>query len=209
MRQRANESGVDFIKRFREIKNLCFSLTLPDNQVAALGVRGLMPSLREKLVGVDYESLSQLAQKVAVSDSQLHGGRRDNNQFRNNAMVDSYDSDETNDEVAAEQNWGRKTVLVPKAWGMEGNYDFNVTKADKLFDFLLEKGQIKLPEDYLKPTAEQLKNKKFCKYHGVTSHGTNECRVFRAHIQKAIEQGLLKFDVARKMSVDQNPFPKG
>lgn len=92
---------------------------------------------------------------------------------------------------------------------MEENYDFDVTKAVKLFDFLLDKGQIKLPDDYVKPTAKQLKNKKFCKYHNVTSHGTNECRVFRAHIQKAIQRGLLKFDTGKKMSVDQNPFPKG
>ena len=41
---------------------------------------------------------------------------------------------------------GKKTVMVPNPWGkgVEESYDFNVTKSDKLFDFLLERGQIKL-----------------------------------------------------------------
>jgi hypothetical protein len=32
-----------------------------------------------------------------------------------------------------------------------------------------------------------LKNKKFCKFHSATSHSTNECRIFRQHIQRAIQ----------------------
>lgn len=66
LKQRANESGFESVKRFRETKNLCFSMTLPDNQLAALAVRGLMPPLREKLAGSEFENLSQLAQKVPV-----------------------------------------------------------------------------------------------------------------------------------------------
>ena len=38
--------------------------------------------------------------------------------------------------------------MVPNPWGraVGESYDFDVTKSDKLFDFLLEKGQIKLPD---------------------------------------------------------------
>ena len=37
---------------------------------------------------------------------------------------------------------GKKTVMVPNPWGrgVEESNDFDVTKSDKLFDFLLEKG---------------------------------------------------------------------
>ena len=55
---------------------------------------------------------------------------------------------------------------------------------------------------------EQLKNKKFCKFHNATSHSTNECRILQQHIQRAIQQGRLKFDTPRKMKVDDNPFPR-
>ena len=83
-----------------------------------------------------------------------------------------------------------------------------MTKADKLFDFLLEKGQIKLPTNHVILPLDQLKNKKFCKYHNTTSHSTNDCRIFRQHIQRAIQQEKLKFDTAQKMKIDDNPFPK-
>ena len=76
----------------------------------------------------------------------------------------------------------------------------------KLFDFLLEKGQIKLPDGHVMLPPDQLKNKKFCKFYNATSHSTNECRIFQQHIQKAIQQGRLKFDMPRKMKVDDNPF---
>ena len=74
------------------------------------------------------------------------------------------------------------------------SYDFDVTKSDKFFDFFLEKGQIKLPDGHVMLPPDQLKNKKFCKFHNATSHSTNECRIFRQHIQRAIQQGRLKFD---------------
>jgi len=59
------------------------------------------------------------------------------------------------------------------------NYDFDVTKADKIFDFLLEKGQLRLSTNHVIPSAEELKRKKYCKFHNTSSHGTNECRVFK------------------------------
>jgi hypothetical protein len=70
--------------------------------------------------------------------------------------------------------------MVPNPWGRKNkeNYDFDVTKADKLYDFLLKKGQIKLPANHVMLPPEQLKNKKLCKYHNATSHTTNDCRIF-------------------------------
>ena len=43
--------------------------------------------------------------------------------------------------------WGR---------GVKESYDFDVTKSDKLFDFLLEKGQIKLPDGHVMLPPNQL-----------------------------------------------------
>ena len=75
----------------------------------------------------------------------------------------------------AEWNWGKKTVMVLNPWekGVEVSYDFDVTKSDKLFDFLLERGQIKLPANHVMLSPDQLKNKKFYKFRNATSHSTN------------------------------------
>ena len=59
------------------------------------------------------------------------------------SVDDGYEDDEEEEVAAARWNWGKKTVMVPNPWerGVEESYDFDVTKSDKLFDFLLEKGQ--------------------------------------------------------------------
>ena len=100
------------------------------------------------------------------------------------SVDDSYEDDEEEEVAVAEWNWGKKIVMVPNPWGkgVEESYDFDVTKLGKLFDFLLEKGQIKLPDNHVMLPPDQLKNKKFCKFHNATSHSTNECRIFRHHI---------------------------
>ena len=99
-------------------------------------------------------------------------------------------------------------VPNPSERGIEESYDFNVTKLDKLFDFLLKKGQIKLPDNHFMLPPNQLKNKKFCKVHNAIPHSTNECRVFQQHLQRTIQQERLKFDMPRKIKVNDNPFPR-
>jgi hypothetical protein len=56
---------------------------------------------------------------------------------------------------------------------------FDVKKADKILDFLLRKKQIQLSPNHNIPSADELKNKKYCKWHNSNSHSTNECKVFR------------------------------
>ena len=101
---------------------------------------------------------------------------------------DGYEDDKEEEVAVAEWNWGKKTVMVPNPWrrGVKESYDFDVTKLDKLFDFLLANGQIKLPDNHVMLHPNQLKNKKFYKFYNATSHSTNECRIFRQHIQRAI-----------------------
>ena len=65
--------------------------------------------------------------------------------------VDDDYEDKEEEVTVAEWNWGKRTVMVPNPWerGVEESYDFDVTKSNKLFDFLLEKGQIKLPDGHV------------------------------------------------------------
>jgi hypothetical protein len=46
MRQRNNESGSEFIQRFREVRSRCYSLNLSDGQLAELALQGMSPILR-------------------------------------------------------------------------------------------------------------------------------------------------------------------
>jgi hypothetical protein len=90
-------------------------------------------------------------------------------------------------------------------------FGFDVTKADKIFDLLLQEGQIKLSQYHTIPSADELKKIRYCKWHDATFHSTNDCKIFRQQIQIAIEQGRLKFEIPKKpskpMKIDQHPFP--
>ena len=77
IRQRTNESSVEFLQRFRETRNLCFSLNLTDDQLAVLAVQRMLPTWRKKLLGQEFDNLGQLAQRVAALNSQFQSIRRD------------------------------------------------------------------------------------------------------------------------------------
>jgi hypothetical protein len=77
MKQRTNESGIEFLQRFRETRNLCFSLNLTNNQLAVLAVQEMLLAWREKLLGQEFDNLDQLAQRVAILNSQFQNMRRE------------------------------------------------------------------------------------------------------------------------------------
>jgi hypothetical protein len=126
-------------------------------------------------------------------------------------MSDPHDVDFDGDdlEVATTKwKWGKALVFCPWVKEIENAYDFDVKKADKIFNLLLEKKQLRLPVNHVIPSAEKLKGKKYCKFHNGTNHNTNKCRIFLLHIQKAIEHGKIKFEPAKKptMDIDKRPF---
>jgi hypothetical protein len=64
LKQRHNETPLEFLRRFREVKGMCFSLNLPDDQLANMAVAGMLPAVREKLFGMEFDNLGQLAKAV-------------------------------------------------------------------------------------------------------------------------------------------------
>ncbi|XP_022897697.1 uncharacterized protein LOC111411394, partial [Olea europaea var. sylvestris] len=58
------------------------------------------------------------------------------------------------------------------------------------------------------PNPEQIKGKKYYKWHNAWSHLTNNCLIFRHVLQDAIESGRITFDDKKKMAVDEDPFPQ-
>ena len=51
MRQKNNESGSEFVQRFREVRSRCYSLNMSDGQLAKLVLQGMSPLIREKFDG--------------------------------------------------------------------------------------------------------------------------------------------------------------
>jgi hypothetical protein len=71
----------------------------------------------------------------------------------------------------AEWSWGCKSKPfmcsslkpVSKSRQDEMRYTFNVSKCDRIFDYLLREKQIKLPSSHVIPSLEQLKKYVYCK----------------------------------------------
>ena len=55
------------------------------------------------------------------------------------------------------------------------------------------------------PPLEQRQKKGFCKYHNYLGHNTSNCYLFRDLVQKAIQEGRLKF-AGRRMKIDDDPL---
>jgi hypothetical protein len=102
-----------------------------------------------------------------------------------------YASESSDDEEAgmcvAEWSWASKSrpfvcsSLKPasKSQQDEIRFTFDVTKCDRIFDYLLQEKQIKLPSNHVIPSSEQLKKYTYCKWHNSYSHATNDCNIFR------------------------------
>ena len=73
----------------------------------------------------------------------------------------------------------KKLMSCPFGHKEPEKFAFDITKSDRIFDFLLQEGQIKLSPNHVIPSAEELKKIEYCKWHNATSHSTNECKVFR------------------------------
>ena len=57
-------------------------------------------------------------------------------------MTDPYDADSDEDDLevtAVERTWGKAPVSCPWVKETESTYDFDIRKADKIFDLLIEK----------------------------------------------------------------------
>jgi hypothetical protein len=150
LKQRHNETPMEFLRRFREVKGMCFSLTLPDDQLVDMAVAGMLPALREKLFGMEFDNLGQLSQKLSLMCNQAYGFKKDTRFNKHHDIANIYnqfleradqmeDSDDDQEVAATEIMWGKEPLTMNQRWikQTKGTYDFDVTKADKLFEFLV------------------------------------------------------------------------
>ena len=194
LRQHNDESVESFVQRLRDVKNKCYSLVLDDRQLADLDFQELLPHIKDKYASQEFESLSHMVQRISDEDIKAFEPRKAWN--KKVSFVDeatSLDSDEEPVIGLAEWVKNKKPMSCPFGQKELEKFAFDITKADRIFDFLLQEGQIKLSPNHVIPSAKELKKIKYCKWHNATSHNTNECKVFRQQLQLAIESGRIKF----------------
>ncbi|KAK1649510.1 hypothetical protein QYE76_067315 [Lolium multiflorum] len=156
----------------------------------------------------DYPSLAHMVQKRRYMNSATQVYQ---DKFKRAVVLVEADEDEgsAGDQEVAVAEWTRGASPVSCKWvkpqGPPRGFDFDVTKAEQIFDLLLKEKQLKVPEGHKIPTSQELNGKPY-KWHNTFTHTTNGCRVWRRQIQMAIEQGRLIFS-QYAMKVDTHPFP--
>jgi hypothetical protein len=129
LRQRNNETPTEFLKRFRETKSMCFSLKIPDDQLAGMAVAGMLPTIQEKLFMIEFDDLGQLSHRLSLMSNQAYGFKKDSRFVKHNDIAEiynqflerAYQEDEYDDEeeiAAAEMVWGKEPVGgLPEKFG--------------------------------------------------------------------------------------------
>jgi hypothetical protein len=176
-----------------------------------LAFQGLLTPIKEKFATCEFESLSQLLHWVSAHE-RCFQEQRANRLKKLIALVQwaSDDEEEANGFDIGLAEWTRNKQTVQCPWVKEVSerrqYGFDMNKADQIFDLLLKEKQIKLLVEHVIPSAEELRNRKYCKWHHSWSHHTNECKIFCQQVQATTEQGRLAFGKA-PMKIDHTPFP--
>ena len=153
-------------------------MNLSDGQLAGLTLQGMYPLIREKFKGQDFESLAHLVQRVSAFESQHRTLCKEMFLKGTVVMFDPYDVDSDEDEEVStvEWTWGKAPVSCPWVKEKKDVYNFDVKKVDRIFDLLLEEKQLRLPANHVIPLAEELKGKKYYKFHNAMTQNTSDCR---------------------------------
>ena len=225
VKQKYNEPVHDYIRRFRDVRNRCFSVNIAEKDLADIAFSGLLAHIKDKLEGHEFLDVSQLLQKALTHENRAREVKQ-STQFRDNQNKDKVsptvntlecDSDSASDDdveiCVAEWVHMPKSkpfacpALKPTPAKREVKFTFDVSKCDKKFDMLLQGKQIRLRGGHVFPSPEELRRKAYYKWHNSFSHATNDCNVFRRQVQSAINDGRLTFTDGDKMKLDTDPFP--
>jgi hypothetical protein len=155
LRQKYTETISDYLRRFREVRNRCYNLTIVEKDLADLAFAGLTPYLRDKLDEQEFFDTNQLLQHALPYKNQAKSSRfrdsanKDKKKHHVNFVDEETDDEEGNKIYVAEsvEKSGDKPIpcsfLKPNGGRREERrYTFDVSKCDCLFDLLLQGGVI-------------------------------------------------------------------
>jgi hypothetical protein len=191
-------------------KNRCYSTRISEKEAVELASLGLLKPIRDLAFQLEFTSLAHLVQKL-MTHEQRHPELYQEKFKCQVAVVDAKEAEDSGEEQEVSvAEWTRGANHVPCKWvkqtGPAKGFDFDVGKVEQIFGLLLKEKQLKFPEGYKPPTAQEWKGRSYCKWHDSFTHSTSDCKELRRQIQLAIEHGRLIWGQTA-MKVDTQPFP--
>ncbi len=68
---------MEYIQRFRDVRNRCYTLSLSDEQLADLAFQGLSTPIKDRFFCHEFDSLAYLMQTVSAHESRLEEAKKD------------------------------------------------------------------------------------------------------------------------------------
>jgi hypothetical protein len=82
---------MEFLRRFRETKSMCFSLNLPDDQLAGMVIAGILLAIREKLFGMEFDNPGLLSHRLSLMSNEAYGFKKYSRFAKHSDVADIYD----------------------------------------------------------------------------------------------------------------------
>ena len=135
-----------------------------------LAVLGLAKPIKDAAFQLEFTSLAHLVQKLTAYEH-YHPELYQDKFKRHVNMAQAEESDDSGEEQeVAVAEWTRGANPVSCKWvkqqGLVKGFNFDVTKAEQIFDLLLKEKQLNLPENHKLPTAQELQED--CTVNGTT-----------------------------------------
>jgi len=110
VRQNLDEPIAEYIRRFRDTKNRCYSLIISEKNLVELALNGLRSHIKEKSEGYEFLTINQVLQRALAQES-----RSKESKFKSDRlgmhMLHSDSSDDENSEVyVAEFVWSSSDI---------------------------------------------------------------------------------------------------
>ncbi|KAK1602928.1 hypothetical protein QYE76_037375 [Lolium multiflorum] len=149
VRQRCGETVSEYIQRFRTMRNRCYSARLNEKEAVDLAVVGLASPIKDMASQAEYTSLAHMVQKLSLYE-QRHPELYQDKFKRPVSLIEvEEDDDSAGDQEVAVAEWAQGANPVSCKWvkpqGPARGFDFDVSKAEQIFDLLLKEKQLKLP----------------------------------------------------------------
>ena len=133
---------LEYVQCFREVKNRCYSSRITEKEAVDLAVLGLAKPIKDLAFQLEFTSLAHMVQKLTTYEH--YHPELYQEKFKrhvNMAQVDNFDDSSGEQEVAVAE-WARGANPMPCKWvkkkGLVKGFDFDVAKAEQIFDLLLK-----------------------------------------------------------------------
>jgi hypothetical protein len=116
VRQKRGETMSEYIQRFREVKNRCYSTRISEKEAVELAFLGLVKLIKDLVFQLKFNSLVHLVQKL-TSYEQRHPELYQDKFKRQVILIDAEDAEDSGDDQdVAVAEWTRGANPVSCKW---------------------------------------------------------------------------------------------